>query len=264
MELTKGVTMSGKLLQELLKEVDLKKAQLDALRPLPGELINELNKWFKVELTYSSTALEGNRLTSDETAMLIEKDLSIDGKSLIEHLVSVGHADAFEYILDLAKCNKCDLTLPDILNIHKLIFDKIDKENIGVNKDVELSHRSTLPPYHPPLKFHDAMNKFMDWLHNVNAHPVLIAAEAHFKLITLQPFAHGNGVAARLLMNLLLMQKGYEPAIIWPEDRDKYIKLIANAQESNDLEPFYEFIIKQILESFDLCLERAKSRPSIL
>jgi len=89
----------------------------------------------------------------------------------------------------------------------------------------------------------------------------LIAAEAHFKLIALQPFKEGNGVTARLLMNLLLLQRGYEPVIIWPEDKDKYIALLVNAESSGDLEPLYEFITKQVRESFDLYLEQTK--PSL-
>lgn len=250
--------MSGKLLQKLLEEVDQKKALLDAFRPLPGNLIKELNNWFKVELTYSSNALEGNTLTNNETAMLIEKDLPIEGKSLREHLEAVGHAAAYEYVLDLAKCNRCDLTLPDILYIHKLIFDRIEKEHAGINKNVELNIRTTMAPYTPPLKFIDAMTKLIDWLHLANAHPILVAAEAHFKLITLQPFINGNGVTARLLMNLLLLQKGYEPAIIWPEDIDEYMTLLVSAKENNNLEPFYIFIVKQVIDSFDLYLEKTK------
>jgi len=253
--------MSEKLLQKLLKEADQKKAQLDSFRPLPGELIKELNTWFKVELTYSSNAIEGNTFTSDETAMMIEKDLPIDGKSLREHLEIVGHATAFEYVLDLSKCNRCDLTLPDILNIHKLIFDRIDEEHAGLHKNVEVTIGRPYGRYDFPIKFQDSMTQFLDWMHGVTGHPIIIAIEAHYKLIALQPFRQGNGVTARLLMNLLLLQKGYEPAIIWPEDRDFYHQLLIAAEKTNNLEPLYEFITKQVIQSFDLYLEQTK--PSL-
>jgi len=154
--------MHDTLLKKLLEEVDLKKAQLDAFRPLPTELINDLNKWFKVELTYSSNALEGNSLTSLETGLIIEKNVTIDGKSLREHLETTGHADAVEYILDLLKCTRYDLTLPDILDIHKIIFDRIDKDNAGVYSNVEINIRRPYGRYDFPLKFQDNMIEFLD------------------------------------------------------------------------------------------------------
>jgi len=250
--------MSGKLLQKLLEEVDHKKAKLDSFRPLPGELIKELNQWFKVELTYSSNALEGNTLTKAETNLIIEKDLPIEGKSLREHLETVGHAAAVEYIFDLAKCTQCDLTLPDILNIHKLIFDRIEKEHAGINRQEELPISPLQAHFRPQIKFGATMNKFVDWLCQAKGHPILIATEAHFKILHLQPFAKGNGITARLLMNLLLLQKGYEPAIIWPENRDEYFSLLKNALKTNNLETLFEFITQQVIDSFDLYLSKVK------
>lgn len=250
--------MAVKSLQQLLEEVDRKKAELDSYRPLPGYLLKELNEWFKVELTYSSTALEGNTLTRIETATILEKDLPTEGKSVKEHLLAVGHATAFEYILDLAQCSRCDLTLQDILYIHYLIFDNIDKAYDGVHKGVELELSTKVGPYRPQLKYIEAMEKLLKWLHQVDAHPILIAAEAHSKLLALQPFNEGNGITARLLMNLLLLQKGYEPVIIWPEDGLEYVRLIGEAIKSNNLEPLYSFITKRAIDSFDLYLSKVK------
>ncbi len=63
------------------------------------------------------------------------------------------------------------------------------------------------------------MDAFIEWLHTVDGNPVLIAADAHLKLVTIHPSIDGNGRTARLLMNLLLLQAGYPPAIIKNEDR---------------------------------------------
>jgi hypothetical protein len=65
-----------------LQKLTRKKAQLDALRPLPKELVTNLESWFAVELTYTSNALEGNTLTRAETAVILEKGLTVGGKSL--------------------------------------------------------------------------------------------------------------------------------------------------------------------------------------
>jgi Fic family protein len=59
-----------------------KKNQLDSLRPLAPTLLRNLDDWFKVELTYTSNAIEGNTLTRQETAVVIEKGLTVGGKTL--------------------------------------------------------------------------------------------------------------------------------------------------------------------------------------
>ena len=48
------------------------------------------------------------------------------------------------------------------------------------------------------------------------------AAEAHDRLVSIQPFIGGNGRTTRLLMNCLLMAHGFPPAIIRPRDRTAY------------------------------------------
>lgn len=54
----------------------LKKAKLDGYRPLPPDLVQNLEEWFIVELTYTSNAIEGNTLTRRETAVVVEKEKS--------------------------------------------------------------------------------------------------------------------------------------------------------------------------------------------
>ena len=61
------------------------------------------------------------------------------------------------------------------------------------------------------------MDEFMTWLTKEQDNELMIAADAHFRLVSIHPFVDGNGRTARLLMNLLLLQAGYPPAIIRKE-----------------------------------------------
>ena len=90
------------MLEACLKKADQKKEKLDALRPLPKELIKNLDDWLKIDLTYNSNALEGNTLSPSETALVVEKGLTIGGKSVVEHLEAINHAYALDYIKELA------------------------------------------------------------------------------------------------------------------------------------------------------------------
>lgn len=73
-------------MNDKLKLLTKKKQQLDALRPLPKELIKNLEEWFRVELTYSSNAIEGNTLTRLETAEVIKKSVLAAKQSLNAHI----------------------------------------------------------------------------------------------------------------------------------------------------------------------------------
>ena len=67
--------------------LDEKKQLLDNNRPLSREVLTNLKKYFDVEFTYNSNAIEGNTLTITETKVILEDGLTIGGgKSLREHL----------------------------------------------------------------------------------------------------------------------------------------------------------------------------------
>ena len=81
-------------MDEKLTHLTARKQKLDSYRPLPPELVKNLEEWFKVELTFTSNAIEGNTLTRAETALVIEKGVTVAGKSLEEHLEAKNHAQA--------------------------------------------------------------------------------------------------------------------------------------------------------------------------
>ncbi len=62
------------------------------------ELIQNLQEWFAIDLTYNSNAIEGNSLTAAETAVVVEKGLTIGRKTVKEHLEAINHTHALDYI----------------------------------------------------------------------------------------------------------------------------------------------------------------------
>lgn len=246
----------NKKLETLLKKVTAKKEQIDRHRPLEKALLKNLYDWLKVELTYSSNAIEGNTLTKSETALVVEKGLTIGGKSLREHLEAINHAEAFDYILSLAHKTKDDISLKTIKEIHWLILRKIDDQNAGKLRTINVKVAGSDFNFPEAIHVLDLMENFINWLHSTQEHPVLIAADAHLKLVTIHPFVDVNGRTARLVMNLLLIQAGYPPTIIKPENRKEYIDSLILAQTQTDPNPFYCFIINAVNESLDMYLKQ--------
>jgi Fic family protein len=242
-------------IQEALKRIDEKKKKVDLVRPLPPELVKNLQEWLAVEFTYTSNAIEGNTLSFSETALVVEKGITIAGKTVREHLEAINHAQAIDFIIDLARKKQTDLALDDILAIHKIVLQKIDDMHAGVFRKVMVKVTGSRTVFPNPVKVPFLMVDFMSWLHSVQDHPVIVAALAHYKLVTIHPFIDGNGRTARLLMNLLLLQHGYPLAIIKKEQRSEYIAAIEYARETDDFDKFYEVIISAVEYSLDIYLE---------
>lgn len=242
-------------LSATLSRIDEKKKQLDAFRPLPPELVKNLDEWFKVAFTYNSNAIEGNTLSHAETALVVEKGITIGGKTIREHLEAVNHAQAIDFIKQLIRTKHTDVGIDDILAIHKMVLQKIDDLNAGVFRKamVRISGSATVFPNYAKVPM--LMVEFMQWLHTVQDHPVNIAALAHFKLVDIHPFIDGNGRTARLLMNLLLLQHGYPIAIIQREDRSQYITAIDSARQDGDTTDFQLVVCKAVESSLDSYLE---------
>jgi hypothetical protein len=103
------------------------------------------------------------------------------------------------------------------------------------------------------------MTDFVAWLKGpLSGHPVHIAAEAHHRLVTIHPFVDGNGRTARLLMNLLLLQGGYPPAIVRPQDRRAYINSLEQPQTGGSADDYFRLIYQAVDHSFDLYLDAAR------
>lgn len=241
-------------MNSILASIEEKKLRLDSFRPFPTDLEANQREWFKIELTYTSNAIEGNTLSRAETALIVEKGLTVEGKTLSEHLEAVNHAEAFDWIMQRTGTNKLDITENVILDLHRLILQKIDDNNAGRYRAIPVRIAGSTVIMPNAMKVPELMNEFISWLHNNHDHPVAIAADAHFKLVSIHPFVDGNGRTARLLMNLILMQAGYPPAIIRKEDRRLYINSIEKAQLGGSLSDYYSLIYKAVDRSLDIYL----------
>lgn len=241
-----------------------KKKELDGYRPLPPALVRNLDEWFRVELTYTSNAIEGNTLTRRETAAVIEKGLTVGGKSLREHLEATNHAHAIDAVHTLIRKRPSQLTAHDILAIHGLILKSIDDVNSGRYRNVSVRISGSPVVMPNPMKVADLMEEFLRWLTARNSlHPVAFAGEAHYRLVTIHPFVDGNGRTARLLMNLLLLMRGYPPAIIRTRDRLTYIGALERAPLDGSKATFDALMAKAAERSLDIYLKAARGESAV-
>lgn len=238
-------------MKEILQRIAQKKAKLDSLRPIPPELEKNLYEWFRVAFTYSSNAIEGNTLSMAETAEVIEKNLTVAGKTITEHLEAHSHAEAIDLVKTIGVVKKRNqINLDDILAIHKMVLQKINIDQAGRLRTVAVRVIGSPIPCPNYLKVPTLMDELVTSITTAHEALATIAAHAHLQLVYIHPFVDGNGRTARLLMNLLLLQEEYPPVSIDVKDRITYINAIQKALQG-DSDDYYRFIYENIERSLD-------------
>lgn len=228
------------MLSQNLKKAAANNQELLAMRPLPKETLKSLREFYRVGLTYTSNALEGNSLTETETKVVIEDGLTINGKPLRDVYEAVGHAKAYDHIHELAKSKTLEES--DILKLHQLFYQQIDVDNAGKYRTVPVFISGSHYAVTPHQKVAAEMKKFVAWFNKNEAkmNPVEFAALAHMKFVFIHPFVDGNGRMARLLMNLALLRGEYTIALIPAIRRMEYVAALETAHTDSDA--FVDFI----------------------
>ena len=234
----------------MLDKIDLYKTELDKKRPFRDPaLLKELQKFYRIDLAFTSNALEGNSLTISETKIILEDGITVGGKPLRDTLEAMGHGAAYDYMFSLIQNDY--LSVNDIYKMHWLFYTKIDAENAGILRKQQVyisgsEHNSAIPQCQDlPAE----MQKIETWMRDDRnkTHPVLFAARLHKKLAQAHPFIDGNGRICRLSMNAVLVQNGYPPAIVPPILRGDYIMALEKSWTNERF--LVEFIAARVLET---------------
>lgn len=235
-------------IKELLNEVDVLKEQLSTLRPLPEEALKKIQDALDIEYTYESNRIEGNTLTLQETALVVNEGVTISGKSMREHLEAINHTEAINYIKDIAK-QDIEISERTIKEIHALILHGIDRENAGRYRTVPvmISGSTHMPPqpYLIEKQMEDFMLRFRQ-MEEEKVHPVLVAAYLHDELVRIHPFIDGNGRTSRLLMNLYLLRNGYVIITLKGSNDAKvnYYKALEKSHTEHLTEDFQQLVVE--------------------
>jgi hypothetical protein len=76
-------------------------------------------------------------------------------------------------------------------------------------------------------------------------HPIVHAADHHAWFERIHPFLDGNGRVGRLVLNFLLIQAGYPPAVILKEQRSRYLSGLRLADQGNPF-PLTEVVARAV------------------
>lgn len=232
-------------IQKKLAQCEQQQRMLWTYRPLSPETLQSLRDYYRVGLTYTSNALEGNSLTESETKVVIEDGLTIEGKPLRDVYEAIGHAKAYDFLHEISL--DAPLTEEIICTLHRLFYQQIDPEQAGVYRKVPVFISGSQYAVAPVAEISKRMQALVQWYNNHEGkmHPVELAAELHKRFVYIHPFVDGNGRVSRLLMNLSLMRNDYNIAIIPAVCRSEYITALE--QGHKDADTFIGFVADRVI-----------------
>lgn len=234
----------------------------------------DYERFYLYSIITHSTAIEGSTVTEIENQLLFDQGITAKGKTLMEQMMNVDLKRAYEESISLAE-NHTDITIDILKSLSHLVMQNTGttyKTALGdfssangdlriVNVTAGVGGRSYLSYQKVPSKLQD----FCDWLNNRRKSPMSMAErydlsfEAHYRLVTIHPWADGNGRMARLIMNYIQFEFGLIPTKVLKEDKGDYINALIAAQETEDSAIFLEFMtgemIKILSSEIDLFLE---------
>ena len=237
--------------ESLIPILEDKLKALKNRRPLTEGELERLNEEFLTEYTYNSNAIEGNTLTLRETDMVL-RGLTIDKKSLKEHLEVIGHKEAFDYVKRLVSEN-AEISEKLIKDIHYLVLaDK--KDDRGVYRRIPVRIMGAAHEPVQPYLIIPKMEELLEEYKNSKEDIVTKLARFHIEFEDIHPFIDGNGRTGRLLINLELMKAGYPPIDIKFSDRLKYYEAFDEYHIKHNISAMADMFARYLNNRLDLYL----------
>lgn len=234
---------------DFVAELDQIKAEIDAHRPLPKEMEDRIMQKLRLDWNYHSNAIEGNQLDYGETVAFLMHGITAKGKTLKDHLDIKGHNEAIQLLLSIVKDER-GFSEADIRTLHKMILvepyetNAVTAEGLPTKKQILLGEYKKMPnsvktrtgemhyyasPEETPIKMAELMNWYSEAKDNSVVHPLVLAAVFHHEFVAIHPFDDGNGRMARILMNLILLQKNFPVIVVKKDDRNGYYGVLSQA-----------------------------------
>lgn len=211
-----------------------KKALLAKSRPIPASALQKIKEGLSLEWTYNSNSIEGNTLSLNETKLILQEGITIKGKSLREHFEAHNHEKAIAYLYSLVN-EHYKLRSVDILSLHGLVMRSIEDDFAGRirNGGVRIVGANFTPPN--AVKVAQLIDELISFVNDnpMGLNDIVLSTLFHHRLVWIHPFFDGNGRTVRLAMNLILLKKGFPPAIILKNDRKKYYDALNQANQGS-------------------------------
>lgn len=231
---------------------------------------------------HHSTALEGNTLILNEVRMLLDEGRAVGSKELKEYMEVIGYGAAAKWVYGQA-LEPGDWTTGDLLSLHEIrtVHYKAMTPVWHVSPHPNATPAETpgnwrqhdiqpFPEGMTPPPFPEINHRLTDWVHVVNElrekdetpFPERLA-RIHNEFEKIHPYLDGNGRTGRLLLNLLIVRLGYPPAIVFKNERTRYLNAMRKA-DKGEYGPLGELLARAITNNLYRFVVPAVAGPARL
>ena len=243
-------------LLEYLKELQ---TRVQSMRPLSADMLNHLITKWKCRMVWSSNAIEGSTYTLNETVVAIERKVAADGKPIEDAVNAFDGGASVEFLRTLVTHSDGDLIISEeqLLAMHDIVLKHTLAATVplGQYRNVPIRVTGTSFVFPAEEDVPRLMGEFLAWLNSADRrtdlHPVALAVAAHLRFVTIHPFVDGNGRMSRLLMNLVLMKRGYAPVCILPSCRPEYMGAVKTYQLKDNGQVLLMMVANEVLAALE-------------
>ena len=216
-----------------------------------------------------SSRIEGT-VANEEDLALFNVDPEVENRQPDTREVR-NYVTALEY--GLKRIAELPMSLPLLLELHSRLLKGVrgenkspgefrDRQNFIGTPGMPLKDARFVPP--PVAEMHEALEAFEKFLRAPSERPFLVdLALLHYQFEAIHPFRDGNGRVGRLLIPLLLCERGiltkpllYLSAYL-EQHRSRYMDLMLSVSQRGEWERWIEFFLNGIAEQSMDGVERA-------
>lgn len=236
----------------------------------------DYNKFYLYSIVTHSTAIEGSTMTEIDNQLLFDEGLTAKGKSIIEQNMNIDLKAAYERSMQLAK-EHTPFSIGVLKHLSSLVmrrtgsiihvmagsFDSSRGDLRLVNVTAGAGGKTYMNFMKVPQQLKDFCKEINEGREKLLKNPDVyeqykLSFYAHLKLVTIHPWADGNGRMSRLIMNHLQNEFGLIPSKVIKEDKGEYIRTLKLYQEEGLEEPFIDFMFEEHAKNLQEEIENYK------
>lgn len=252
--------MTAKDLKTSLKEV------IDKYNSLGINQQLDYDKFYLYSIITHSTAIEGSTVTEVENQLLFDEGITSSKRTITEQMMNLDLKNAYEKSFEYAK-NHEKLTVEMLCKLSSILMQNTGTEYNtiagsfssakGELRLVNVSAGRGGKSYLAWQKVPDRLQKTCDYLNrrrseidkNNIEEIYKLSFEAHYLLVSIHPWADGNGSMSRLIMNMIQKEFDVIPSIVKKENRVEYIQSLASSQVKDDMQDFMDFMMNHHIQN---------------
>ena len=211
----------------------------------------DYDKFYLYSIITHSTAIEGSTVTEVETQLLFDEGITSSKRTMVEQLMNLDLKAAYEYGIKWIKQHP-EITVDSLITLSSKVMEHtgIEYQTIAgdfsaakgelrkVNVKAGIGGASYMPYQKVPAKLEAFCHELNQRRKRINQKDILsvynLSFWAHYELVTIHPWADGNGRMSRLLMNLIQWEFGIIPSKVLKEDKAEYIQALVDSHENDD------------------------------